>query len=80
VPKNNAIITKKQEACKEADEKINTIDKKLQTQNQIIENCQSAANKAKEGMDKDIVSMASPWIRVDTPMATPGGGTYFRPQ
>ena len=80
VPKNNAIITKKQEACKEADEKINTIDKKLQTQNQIIENCQSAANKAKEEMDKDIVSMASPWIRVATPMATPGGGTYFRPQ
>ena len=28
----------------------------------------------------DVKAMATPWVRVVTPMATPGGGTFFRPR
>lgn len=31
-------------------------------------------------LEKDLLDNSTPWIRVATPMATPGGGTYFKPQ
>lgn len=31
-------------------------------------------------VEKDLLECSTPWIRVATPMATPGGGTYFKPQ
>ena len=31
-------------------------------------------------VDSDVKAMATPWVRVVTPMATPGGGTFFRPR
>ena len=30
--------------------------------------------------DKEVNDMATPWVRIATPMATPGGGTFFRPR
>ena len=36
-------------------------------------------NKAADGM-KALSSISSPWIRVTTPMATEGGGTFFKPR
>ena len=44
------------------------------------------ANKTKERqklveyITKVVNDMATPWVRVVTPMATPGGGTFFRPR
>ena len=44
------------------------------------------ANKTKdrqklvEYITKVVNDMATPWVRVVTPMATPGGGTFFRPR
>jgi hypothetical protein len=41
-------------------------------------------NKKREELKKAINvvlnDMATPWVRVATPMATPGGGTFFRPR
>ena len=36
--------------------------------------------KLVEYITKDVNAMATPWVRVVTPMATPGGGTFFRPR
>ena len=36
--------------------------------------------KLKEWIEKEVNAMATPWVRVVTPMATPGGGTFFRPR
>ena len=33
-----------------------------------------------ERVKLDVKAMATPWVRVVTPMATPGGGTFFRPR
>ena len=33
-----------------------------------------------ERIDSDVQAMSTPWVRVATPMATPGGGTFFRPR
>ena len=33
-----------------------------------------------EKVQKSIAEDASPWIRVSSPMATPGGGAFFKPQ
>ena len=34
----------------------------------------------KAHIDKEIKDMSTPWVRVVSPMATPGGGTFFRPR
>lgn len=31
-------------------------------------------------VDKEVKDMSTPWVRVVSPMATPGGGTFFRPR
>ena len=36
--------------------------------------------KLVEYINKEANDMATPWVRVVTPMATPGGGTFFRPR
>ncbi len=39
-----------------------------------------ALNQKADEWNGDLKSMSSPWVRVATPMATQGGGTYFKPQ
>ena len=41
---------------------------------------QGESKKLQERIDKEVNAMATPWVRVVTPMATPGGGTFFRPR
>ena len=36
--------------------------------------------KLVEYINKEANDMATPWVRVVSPMATPGGGTFFRPR
>ena len=74
------VIARKQEAYDKAVKDMATTSKDLEDENRKIKDGQSQAEKIKEHIDKDVIDMASPWIRVVTPMATPGGGTFFRPQ
>ena len=34
----------------------------------------------KKVLDKDIKAVSTPWIRIASPMATPGGGAFFKPR
>ena len=74
------VIARKQEAYDKAVKDMANTSKDLEDENRKIKDGQSQAEKIKEHIDKDVIDMASPWIRVVTPMATPGGGTFFRPQ
>ena len=74
------VIARKQEAYDKAVKDMATTSKDLEDENRKIKDGQSQVEKIKEKIDKDVIDMASPWIRVATPMATPGGGTFFRPQ
>ena len=53
------------EAVRTAEGELDTAKKKVDTN---VENCKSTLSE-----------MASPWIRVSSPMATTGGGTFFKP-
>lgn len=47
---------------------------------ETVKKSQQSADKTKVEVQKTIAQVATPWIRVVTPMATNGGGTYFKPQ
>ena len=54
--------------------------------NKEVEGAQKEVVNKKQNLDKtvvaykqSIVNLSSPWIRVATPMATDGGGTFFKP-
>lgn len=45
-----------------------------------LENKQKEVDDQADEWTGDLKDMASPWVRVATPMATKGGGAYFKPQ
>ena len=60
--------------------------KLIEELNKKNEKAQTEAVNKKQDLDKtvvaykqSIVNLSSPWIRVATPMATDGGGTFFKP-
>ena len=81
VEKDNTVVKAKWDKCEKlyydkyeaSCEKIKDLDKKEKTQ-------KSQKEEIKKVLDKDIIEASTPWIRVAQPMATPGGGTYFKPQ
>ena len=68
----NKIQDMKAEVDKAA-EKLTNAENAVTAKKNIFDN-------ALEKLDDEVKKMASPWIRVATPMATAGGGTYFKPR
>lgn len=60
------ILTKAKQAKADAEEKLRKT--KIEVRNKI------------EDWNDELKEQASPWVRVATPMATTGGGTYFKPR
>ena len=81
VEKDNAVVKAKWDRCAKlyydeyaaSNEKIKSLEKKEETQESQKETVQKV-------LEKDLLECSTPWIRVAQPMATPGGGTYFKPQ
>ena len=76
----NSVISKKGadlEAVKEDLEKAPDIVKDAITE---ADTKKKEHDQIKEYIENILVRMSTPWIRVATPMATTGGGTYFKPQ
>lgn len=61
-------------------EKKDDATDKREADEQFLVRAQDRVEKAKAELDKTRKDIATPWIRVATPMATDGGGTYFKPQ
>ncbi len=45
-----------------------------------VKQAQTQVAKAQAKVEKDIKSVSSPWIRIATPMASQGGGSFYKPR
>lgn len=78
--KDNTIICKYREAYMEANKRYHAAMAELERVGKDKERKEKTCQKLVEYINKDVNAMATPWVRVVTPMATPGGGTFFRPR
>ena len=76
-----------EEKKKELASKVNAAKADFDTAEKEVEKEEVSVKAKKENLegttdkfDSNVKKMASPWIRVATPMASVGGGTYFKPQ
>ena len=87
-------VKMKLEGNKDINAEINKLEKEIKDTNDTLTNAKNTMNQAQKELDEktkevkdqanewvgDVKDVASPWVRVATPMATKGGGTYFKPQ
>ena len=45
-----------------------------------VEQAQKQVAKAQAKVEKDIKSVSTPWVRIATPMASQGGGSFYKPR
>lgn len=80
---NNDEYTKYLEAAEKAvaDQKtvVEAAKKSVEQQTETVENKKKIVDNKAADYKKKIVGISSPWIRVASPMATDGGGTFFKP-
>ena len=77
---DNTVIARKRQACDRVNDDIAALSGRLASVELEINDEKAQAEQIKKYIEEEIKDMATPWIRVATPMATTGGGTYFRPQ
>mgnify|MGYP002852920070 CR=1 FL=1 len=77
---DNTIICKYHKAYKEAHKRYHATMAELERVGKDKEWKEKKCQKLVKHIEKDVNDMATPWVRVVTPMATPGGGTFFRPR
>lgn len=61
-------------------EEINTTNTALTTAEAALKTTLESLKVSVNEFTLELVQKASPWVRVATPSATSGGGTYFKPQ
>ena len=78
--KDNTVICRYHAAYKEANRQYLATKTDVARAEKDKEKKEGKCKKLVEHIDKEVKDMATPWVRVVTPMATPGGGTFFRPR
>lgn len=78
--KESSVIARKQKAYNEASNDYNNHKEKLAALEQKVKDAEAQKDKVKDIIDKTAKDMSTPWIRIASPMATPGGGVFFRPR
>ena len=81
VEKNNTVVKAKWDKCEKlyydeyeaSNENLKKLEKEEKTQESLKDEIQKV-------LEKNLLECSTPWIRVAQPMATPGGGTYFKPR
>lgn len=76
----NKIIDDMTQAVKDQTTLKTNAETEVKKAEENLKNAQADVKKAAEDWEDELKTMASPWVRVATPMASDGGGTYFRPQ
>ena len=66
--------------CEEAKTKINDLDNNIKKLESSIKNQEGVVEKKEEEWNKEVKKAATPWVRVATPLATKGGGAFFKPK
>ncbi len=77
---HNPIIKKYDKEYSKATGKKKDLEIDLKKLADYIKKNEELGGKYKEYVETEIGNMASPWVRIATPMATPGGGTFFKPR
>jgi hypothetical protein len=54
-------------------------DNLIKVQDIKISSLETAVGKKEDEWNKELSKLATPWVRVATPMASQGGGTFFKP-
>ena len=80
IEKDNTVIARKKRAYDRAVRDNKDCQKKLNAAEQVVKEREKQKETVKEYIEKSALSMSTPWIRVVSPMATPGGGAFFRPR
>ena len=75
-----AVIPKLEEEKRQTGEEKERYDIKAKNGSEEIQRKEQQLEKTKDLVDLYLKTLSSPWIRIATPMATPGGGTYFKPR
>ena len=75
-----SIIRKKQGDIDKAADDLKEMEMKKKGAEKDVEEKQKEYDKAKVDEDKKLKSVATPWVRVATPVATEGGGFYYVPR
>jgi hypothetical protein len=78
--KPNTVIAIKQKAYEQAASDHKNYAKKMAAMEKKVKDQEKEIEKVKKYIDETILSVSTPWIRIASPMATPGGGAFFRPR
>ena len=76
---DNTVIAKLAQAYKQAMDDYMAICDELEEAEEETTKAQEEKETIQEYKDKSVEAMSSPWIRIASPMATDGGGVYFKP-
>ena len=77
IEKHNSVINKYRSGySQQLREALANLERAENEKEAASEACKQAATAVKQKIEE----MSTPWVRIATPMATPGGGTFFRPR
>ena len=78
--KKEAALHKKQEELRRVSENLREAEDKKTASANDVKVKEKAKDQAKADKDKKLESIATPWIRIATPVATEGGGFFYEPR
>ena len=78
--KKEAALHKKQEELRRVSENLREAEDKKTASANDVKVKEKTKNQAKADKDKKLESIATPWIRIATPVATEGGGFFYEPR
>ena len=78
--KDNPVLIRLNTEAGSAKAKEIVAENNVKTKEKNLNDAKTAAESVDNLLTEFLRTLSTPWIRVATPMATPGGGTYFRPR
>ena len=78
--KRDDVLREKQAALDKATELVKASEAQEKAAEKNVEDKETAKEKAEADKNEKLLSIATPWIRVATPVATEGGGFYYEPR
>ena len=80
IDKDNPVLIRLSANIEDTKNKENTANEKVTEKKNELDEAKEKAEAVDNILKAFLKALSTPWIRVATPMATPGGGTYFRPR
>ena len=78
--KQETVLREKEQSLSKVKDDVKEAENKEKASDENVKEKKADSDKASKDKDKKLKSIASPWIRVATPVATEGGGFYYVPR